>query len=88
LALDSSGNPHISYFRQSYGGLKYARRAGEQWTIETIVPSWNVGSYTSLALDDADAVHISYYDGDYRYLKYIRQLPRRTYLPLVSHHSP
>ena len=50
LALDASGNPHISYVDLNNGSLKYARLAGSLWEIEVVDGPGSVGSYTSLAL--------------------------------------
>ncbi|MEN6340970.1 MAG: PKD domain-containing protein [Methanospirillum sp.] len=70
LALDSAGNPSISYFDQSHGNLKYAAYNGSAWTSQTVDPAGSVGQYTSLALDGAGNPRISYYDGINRDLKY------------------
>ena len=56
VALDSSGNPHISY--NGNADLKYARWDGAAWQIETVDSAG--GSYTSLALDSSNRPHISY----------------------------
>ena len=64
LALDSAGNPHISY--SGTGGVRYAAWTGSAWDIQTI----GGGSDPSLALDSADNPHISYHDvtnGDLKY---------------------
>jgi hypothetical protein len=54
LALDSAGNPHISYFDAMNEDLKYARWTGSSWNIETVDSPGEVGHYTtSLALDSA-----------------------------------
>lgn len=74
LALDGSGNPHISYYSRTYGDLKYARWDGSQWLIETVDSDGKVGLYTSLALDEGDNPHISYYDetnSDLKYAHYV-----------------
>jgi hypothetical protein len=64
LALDSSGNPHISYFDNTNDALKYAWLSGTTWLSETVdsIGQPPYGSGTSLELDQADALYISYYD--------------------------
>lgn len=59
LALDSSGDPHISY-QGSSGGLLYATRSGGVWAVETADRIGNTGYHTSLAIDSQDNPHISY----------------------------
>jgi hypothetical protein len=58
LALDSFGNPHISYCVN--GNLKLAEWNGTAWNKQ-ILDSGNVGGDTSLALDSNNNSHISYY---------------------------
>jgi len=71
IALDSSGNPHISYYDVTAGNLKYARWTGSDWDAETADDSTNhVGVATSIALDDGNDPHISYVDTDDATLKY------------------
>jgi len=60
LALDANGKPHIAYGQTH---LYYARY-DEEWHIETVDDSWDVGWYASLALDSDGYPHISYYDRD------------------------
>ena len=60
LALDANGKPHIAYGETN---LYYARY-DEEWHIETVDDSWDVGRYASLALDSDGYPHISYYDRD------------------------
>src|SRR5208337_1872765 len=70
LALDSSGNPRISYYDQTNGDLKYAAWDGSRWVITTVDSARNVGEYSSLALDSGGNPRISYYDqtnGDLKY---------------------
>jgi hypothetical protein len=71
LALDSAGNPHISYCQAAnprtglFGMpendffLAYASWAGSKWNIQIVDSTENV-SFNSLALDNAGHPHISY----------------------------
>jgi hypothetical protein len=70
LALDSSGNPHISYYDYTNKDLKYAAWNGSSWDIQTVDSDGDVGEFTSLALDSSDRPHISYHDNTNRDLKY------------------
>jgi ligand-binding sensor domain-containing protein len=72
LALDSSGNPRISYYDATNGDLKYAAGDGSAWQITTVDSDGITGQYTSLALDSSGNPWISYYDatnGDLKYAK-------------------
>jgi hypothetical protein len=70
IALDSNGNPHISYYDTENENLKYAFKDGNDWQDpETIDDSGNVGWYTSIALDSNNRPHISYYDWTNKSLK-------------------
>ncbi len=62
LALDSNGNPHISYYDGSNGDLKYAQWTGTSWSIDIVDSTGNVGRYCSLVLDNKDYPHIAYFD--------------------------
>ncbi|MCW4025217.1 MAG: hypothetical protein NWF01_09315 [Candidatus Bathyarchaeota archaeon] len=59
LALDTSGNPHITY---TYGeGLKYASWTGSNWDIQTVDDSYSEVSFQfSLVLDKNDVPYIMY----------------------------
>jgi hypothetical protein len=59
IALDSSGNVHISYYNRSNGDLKYATDASGAWVTSTIDSAGSVGRYSSIAIDSNDKVHIS-----------------------------
>jgi hypothetical protein len=65
LALDSSGNPHTSYFDDTNNALKYAWLSGTTWFSKTVdnigEPDYDRGR-SSLELDQADDSYISYYD--------------------------
>jgi hypothetical protein len=58
LALDSSGNPHMSY-SDHLDGLKYASWSGSNWNIETVC-SGGSSTSSSLALDSQGNPHISF----------------------------
>ena len=70
LALDTMGNPHISYYDSTNYNLKYAKWNGTQWIIQTVDSAEYVGSFSSIALDTAGNPHISYLDTATLDLKY------------------
>lgn len=80
LALDSSGNPHISYCDRANAVLKYARSGdgGATWpaseirTLDNVGGMGDDGQYTSIALDPSGNPRISYYDAFYDRLKFTR----------------
>ncbi|HDR06219.1 MAG TPA: T9SS type A sorting domain-containing protein [Candidatus Coatesbacteria bacterium] len=74
LALNSSGNPHISYFElvEGSGNLRYAHWDGYSWQIEIVDSEGDVGRHTSIALDTSEFAHISYFDATIYDLKYAR----------------
>lgn len=70
IALDTSGNAHISYYDNNNYDLKYATNASGAWTTTTVDSTADVGEYSSIAADTSGTVHISYYDwtnGDLKY---------------------
>jgi len=75
LALDSSGNPHISYYSPFTHHLEYAYKDGSGWHYDTVDNSAGDTSisfgYTSLALDSSGNPHIGYSD-NLGNLKYAR----------------
>lgn len=71
LALDSDGNPHISYFGVNGTILKYAyHNSNIGWKIMDVDANATEGHTTSLELDSNQMPHISYYDGGNDTLKY------------------
>ena len=62
LALDSAGNPRISYFYYTNRDLKFAWRDGAIWNTVTVDAEGYVGEFTSLALNAAGNPRISYFD--------------------------
>jgi hypothetical protein len=64
LALDSQGNPHMSYVDNTTGDLKYARKGGGAWAIEVVQGTTSFATgWTSIELDASGDVHISLQDG-------------------------
>ncbi|NKE71607.1 FG-GAP-like repeat-containing protein [Candidatus Manganitrophus noduliformans] len=63
IAVDASGNQHISYYDATNQDLKYAKWTGSSWSIQTVESAGNVGLITSIALDSAGNPHISYAGG-------------------------
>jgi len=70
IAVDSAGNPHISYYQATALNLKYAFYDGAGWQLRTIDSAGDVGQFTSLALDSEGYPHITYYDATNGDLKY------------------
>lgn len=62
LALDDSGNPHMSYWYPQRG-LKYAAFDGHTWDVQLVDGGAWMGQSTSLALDGNGHPRISYRDG-------------------------
>jgi hypothetical protein len=61
IALDNSGNPHISYFDWTDFVLRYAHWNGYSWEMETVDEGYDeAGRYSSLQLDSSGNPHISY----------------------------
>jgi KaiC/GvpD/RAD55 family RecA-like ATPase len=72
LALNSSGAPHISYYDDANGNLKYAVLSGLAWNIQIVDSTGDVGWTSSLALDSSGNPHIGYYDSTNDKLKYAK----------------
>jgi hypothetical protein len=60
LALDSAGQPHISYHDIDHRSLKYAYLTATGWYSVTVDSSANDFFYASLDLDNQDQPHIAY----------------------------
>lgn len=88
LALDNSGNPHISYYDATNDDLKFAHFDGTVWIIQTVDSEGNVGQYSSLALDQDGCPHISYYDATNGDLKYAYLPVSKIYLPIITKNYP
>jgi hypothetical protein len=70
IALDSSGNVHISYYDMDNGDLKHATNTLGYWTTSTVDSTGNVGNYSSIVVDSLGYVSISYYDATNGDLKF------------------
>jgi hypothetical protein len=74
IALDNAGNPHISYYDETNGDLKYAYKSGASWIKETLQSTGDVGLYTSLKIyTPTNTRHLCYLDltnGALRYAQY------------------
>ncbi len=60
MALDPSGNSHVSYYDVIDGALKYALWTGSAWDVQVVDDGGDVGRFTSLVLDSRGRPHISY----------------------------
>jgi hypothetical protein len=69
ISLDSTGTPALAYYDATNADLKFAKRTGGSWQIETIDARGTVGQYPSLAFDSSNQPIASYYyktSGDLR----------------------
>jgi hypothetical protein len=71
LALDTSGNPHISYQNCNNEGLRYATRNESGWTVEIVDRDSRTGFWTALDLDESDQPHIVCYSLQGSDLEYV-----------------
>jgi len=74
LALDSEGNPHISYSDVDRGDLRYVYWDGSQWHYSApdshrASDGW-VGLANCIVIDPNNRAHIAYLDVDHRKVKY------------------
>ncbi len=71
LALDSSDNPHISYYHSSRTSLLYTTRSLSRsggWVVQEVDNTASVGQYSSISLDGS-APCIAYRDGTAKQVK-------------------
>lgn len=71
IAVDSSGNSHISYIDGTNQTLKYATNKFGGWSIESLDKIGYGIQTTSIAVDSATSVHICYSDNSSKALKYV-----------------
>jgi len=71
ICLDSNDMPHILYYKNDAGVLRYASWDGSKWIYETISDDnkW-YGGILSMAFDKNDIPHISFYEWNYGDLMY------------------
>ena len=75
MTVDSSGQPHISYYDEVNGNVKYAMKSGRSWIIEVVanagaVQGGSIAVYTSIGVDPSGVPHIVFYDDNQHQLKY------------------
>ena len=62
LTLDKTGTLHIGYYSAGAGGLRYARRSGGAWVVETVDGrEGETSGDFSLVLDGEGVPHISFH---------------------------
>ena len=71
--MDNDDRPHIGYYDDIAGRLKYASLTGSRWLIEIVDQSAWLGEFNSIAVDRNDVPHISYLDYSNSKLKYARR---------------
>lgn len=64
VKLDSRGNPHIVYFLDGAGDLRYVTRKNNSWTspaliLDTTTDSFN-GVWNTIEFDSLDRAHVAY----------------------------
>src|SRR4030095_135274 len=60
VAVDASGIPHISYFDQANIDLKYARKNGANWSVETVDATGNTGNFSEIMIQPSGQPAIAY----------------------------
>lgn len=51
LVLDRNNVPHVAYRDDQNGDLKYARKSGSSWVIETVDATGNTGNYPEILIE-------------------------------------
>ncbi len=60
LAVDGDGEPALTYHDAEGQVLRFARRQGGPWSVETVDPEVGTGKYSSLAIDEEGRAHVTY----------------------------
>jgi hypothetical protein len=85
LALDSSGNPHISYETdEPVHALKYAYFNGIDWEKEIVDEVGNPYILSDITIDYKDRPHVAYIDRDNGRLKYAYNDGSSWYIETIS----
>jgi len=74
IALDSQGDPHISYFSMPSRNLQYAHidPGTQKWVTEVVEAVGDVGVTNSMRLDSDDLPRIAYWDETLQRVRYAR----------------
>jgi hypothetical protein len=72
LVLDAGGSPHLGLQLRG-SSARYAHRAGDAWTFESVEEGSGKGYATAVAIDGAGGVHLAYADPGRRVLKYAHE---------------
>ena len=75
IALDATGDPHVSFFGGQDGDLRFAHRHLGVWQTEAAYP-WSIaGQFSSLDLDAQGKPWIAFYDPGQLLLRYAHRAP-------------
>ncbi|MFZ6026767.1 MAG: hypothetical protein ACOYYS_03545 [Chloroflexota bacterium] len=69
LAMDSSGNPHITFYDDTHDRLYYVRWAGTTWSTPSAIQNGG-GPYSDIAIGAGSVPHVAYYDYARECLRY------------------
>jgi len=62
VAVDPSGNPHITYYDQSGKYFALASKDGSTWAIAVVATEGDTGLSSSLLIDADGRFHIAYFE--------------------------
>jgi hypothetical protein len=69
IAVDHLNRPHIAYYDEAEGNLKWAYKDGT-WKVAYVDTDGDVGLYSSIAIDSNNLPRISYFDFTNKNLRY------------------
>lgn len=85
LKLNSFGNPHIAYYDEGNGSLKYIFKDASGWHKQVVDQGGLRGYFSALALDQADHAWIAYMDlGRHDLILAHTNLERYLYFPFIQ----